>query len=107
MSLLVSSNLWPLVQALACLVIAGRLALYRRGVSRHRRGIAWLAWLLVVACLMTAVKLLCGVRPPPGPLEALLSVALAVLVVAHRGDLAHVLRSVSLTLRAMRGRARR
>lgn len=107
MSLLTSSNVWPLVQLIACLVIAWQLATYRRGASPHRRGIAWLAWLLVVACLMTAIKLLCGVRPPPGPMEALASAGLAALLIWHRGDLAHALRTVRDALRAIHRRVRR
>ena len=107
MPLLTPSNVWPLVQLIACLVIAWQLTTYRRGASPHRRGIAWLAWILVVACGMTAVKLLCGVRPPPGPLEALTSAGLAMLLTWHRGDLAHALRAVLDTLRAIRRRVRR
>jgi uncharacterized protein YhhL (DUF1145 family) len=86
-------GVWSLVQLLACAVIVLRLLTFRRGLSRHRHGIAWVAWLLVVACTATAVKLVCGIRPPPGPLEALLTVVMAVLVLIHRGNLAHVLRS--------------
>lgn len=107
MSLLTTPNAWPLVQLIACLVIAGQLILYRRGASPHRRGIAWLAWGIVVACLLTAVKLLCGVRPPPGPLEASLCVAMAVLITRHRGDLAHTARTVRDGLRACRRSVRR
>ena len=107
MSQLITPNAWPLIQLIACLVIAWQLAMYRRGGSRHRRGVAWLAWLLVVGCLMTAVKLLCGVRPPPGPLEALISAGLAVLLTWHRGDLAHAFRAVLDTVRALRRRVRR
>jgi len=107
MSLLITPTAWPLIQLIACLVIAGQLVMYRRGSSPHRRGVAWLAWLLVVGCLMTAVKLLCGVRPPPGPLEALGCAALAVLLTGHRGDLAHALRAVRDAARAVHRRVRR
>lgn len=86
-------DVWPLVQLIACLVIVLRLLTFRRGVSRHRHGVAWVAWLIIVACMATAVKLLCGIRPPPGPWEALLTVAIAALVVIYRGNLAHVLRA--------------
>jgi len=84
---------WPLVQFVACGAIVMRLVTFRRGASRHRHGMAWLAWAYIVACTATAVKLICGIRPPPGPLEALLTVALAVLVLIHRGNLAHLLRA--------------
>jgi hypothetical protein len=86
-------GVWPFVQWVACVAIVLRVLTFRRGNSSHRHGIAWLAWLLVVGCTATAVKLLCGIRPPPGPLEALLTVAIAVLVLIHRGNLAHVLRA--------------
>jgi hypothetical protein len=86
-------GVWPLVQLLACIAIVLRLSTFRRGTSRHRHGVAWVAWLVIVACTTTAVKLLCGIRPPPGPWEALLTVAIALLVVIHRGNLAHALRA--------------
>jgi hypothetical protein len=88
-----SLGFWPLVQLMACVVIVLRLLTFRRGDARHRHGIAWVAWLLIVAATATAVKLLCGIRPPPGPLEALLTVMIAALVLIHRGNLAHVLRA--------------
>lgn len=86
-------GIWPLVQFVACVAIVLRLVTFRRGISRHRHGMAWMAWLLIVACTTTAVKLLCGIRPPPGPWEALLTVVIALLVVIHRGNLAHALRA--------------
>lgn len=86
-------SVWPLVQCVACLAIVLRLITFRRGPSRHRHGVAWGAWLLIVACTTTAVKLLCGIRPPPGRWEALLTMTIAVLVVIHRGNLAHLLRA--------------
>jgi hypothetical protein len=86
-------DFWPLVQCVACLVIVLRLITFRRGASRHRHGMAWLAWATIVVCTATAVKLMCGIRPPPGPLEALLTVVLAVGVLIHRGNLAHLLRA--------------
>lgn len=107
MSLLIYPTAWPFIQLGACPVIAWQLVMYRRGPSTHRRGIAWLAWLLVVACLMTAVKLVCGVRPPPGPLEAIASVLVAVLITWHRGDLAHAIRASVDALRAIRRSVRR
>lgn len=84
---------WPFVQFMACLVIALRLLTFRRGTSRHRHCVAWSAWIVIVACTITAVKLLCGIRPPPGPLEATLTVMITVPVLVHRGNLAHVLRA--------------
>jgi hypothetical protein len=90
---------WPLVQGVACLVIVLRLLTFRRGASRHRHGFAWGAWLLVVACTTTAVKLLGGIRPPPGPLEALLTAVIAVLLLIHRGNLAHLVRAPCAWLR--------
>ena len=86
-------GLWPLVQCVACIVIVGRLLTFRRRASRHRHAVAWMAWLLIVACTATAVKLVVGIRPPPGPLEALLTLGVAVLVLIHRGNLAHVVRA--------------
>jgi hypothetical protein len=92
MPLPIYSNVWPMIQLVACLVIIWRLLMFRRGASRHRHGVAWLAWLLLVACTMTAVKLLFGVRPPPGPPEAIITLLIAIHVLAHRGNLAHLVR---------------
>lgn len=89
---------WPLVQLMACVAIVLRLVTFRRGHSRHRHGVAWAAWFLIVACTTTAVKLLCGIRPPPGPLEASLTLMIAVLVLIHRGNLAHLLRAPRMWL---------
>jgi hypothetical protein len=86
-------GLWPLLQFIACSVIVLRLLTFRRGASRHRHGVAWCAWALIVACTATAVKVFCGMRPPPGPWEALLTAAIASLVLIHRGNLAHLLRA--------------
>lgn len=89
----VALGFWPLLQLVACLVIVVRLLTFRRGVSRHRHGIAWIAWALIVACTATAVKLVCGIRPPPWPWEALLTLAIAIGLLIHRGNLAHLLRA--------------
>jgi hypothetical protein len=86
-------GVWPLVQFIACVVIVLRLLTFRRGTSRHRHAVAWMSWIVIVACTATAVKLVCGIRPPSGPLEALLTVVIAVLLLIHRGNLAHVLRA--------------
>lgn len=86
-------GVWPLVQLVACLVMALRLVTFRRGASRHRHGVAWLSWWLIVVCTITSVKLLCGVRPPPGPLEASVTAVFAIVLLIHRGNLAHVLRA--------------
>jgi len=89
----IALGFWPLVQLVACLVIVLRLLTFRRGVSRHRHVIAWIAWALIVACTATAVKLVCGIRPPPGPWEALLTLAIAIGLLIHRGNIAHLLRA--------------
>jgi len=104
---LIYPNAWPLLQLVACLIVVVQLLTFRRGSSRHRHGIAWLAWLLVVACTMTSVKLVCGIRPPPGPMESLLCASLAVVVCVHRGNLAHALRHLSVLLAGLWRRARR
>lgn len=94
-------SVWPAVQLAGCLVAAFQLLMYRRGTSRHRPGIAWLAWCLSAACLMTAVKLICGVQPPPEPAEAMLSAAAAIVLSWHRGNLAHALRDLVRAIRAI------
>jgi predicted membrane channel-forming protein YqfA (hemolysin III family) len=87
-----SLGLWPILQLIACTAIAVSLLTYRRGRSRHAPLYAWLAWFIAIGCAGTIVKILCGLIPPPGAVTALLSVAYAVLIVAHRGDIAHATR---------------
>jgi hypothetical protein len=102
MSQLISPTIWPLLQLIACVVVIGHVLMYRRGTSRHRPAIAWLAWCVLTANMLIAIKLLCGIRPPPGPLEALLTVATAAWVSWHRGDVAHALRSLLHAARTFR-----
>ncbi|WP_199098958.1 phage holin family protein [Dyella sp. ASV21] len=101
------STTWPSIQLVACLLILWDLLTFRRGASRHRPAMAWLAYALCVACAMTVVKLLCGVRPPPGPLEAMLTVALCLAIGTHRGDLAHLLRTARAVMLRLWWRVRR
>lgn len=86
-------TLWSLVMLAACVIAALRLVTFRRGPSRHRAAYGWASWLLVVALTAVAVKVALGVRPPPGPVEAVLSAAMAAVFVAHHGNLAHIYRA--------------
>lgn len=86
-------TLWSLVMFAACIVAALRLVTFRRGPSRHRVFYAWLSWLYVVALTAVAIKIACGVRPPPGPIEALACAAIAALFLVHGGNLAHLHRA--------------
>jgi len=85
---------WSLLTFAACAVIVVRLLTFRRGRSRHRPSLAWASWLMIAGATAMAVKIAAGLRPPPGPLEALAAVVLAVLLLIHRGDLAHLLRLI-------------
>lgn len=85
---------WSLLTFAACAVIVVRLLTFRRGSSRHRPSLAWASWLTIAGATAMAVKITTGLRPPPGPLEALAAVALAILLLIHRGDLAHLLRLI-------------
>jgi len=85
---------WSLLTFAACAVIVVRLLTFRRGASRHRPGLAWASWLTIAGATAVAIKIAAGLRPPPGPLEACGAVVLAVLLLIHRGDLAHLIRSI-------------
>lgn len=93
-----SIGLWPFVQLIACLAIIVSVLTFRRGESRHRHLYAWMAWIYVCVCTATAIKLVFGIKPPPGPFEALATFAVAWLFLYHRGNTAHLLRAVIAVL---------
>ena len=86
-------ELWALLQAAACTTTTLSLLAFQRGQRPHKYGYACAAWLLIVMSAAVLIKLACGVRPPPGPLEALSTVLLAVVLIVHRGNLAEALRA--------------
>lgn len=88
-------GLWPFLQLVSCVTIILSVLTFRRGDSRHRPAAAWLAWIYLVVCTATAIKLLFGIKPPPGPFEALGTFALAWLFLYHRGNTSHLVRSVA------------
>jgi hypothetical protein len=94
-------TLWSLVMLVACVVAALRLVTFRRGPSRHRMFYAWLSWMYVVALTAVAIKIACGVRPPPGPIEAIGCVAIAALFIVHQGNLAHLHRAARRAFNAL------
>jgi hypothetical protein len=96
-----SFTLWSLVMLVACVVAALRLVTFRRGPSRHRLFYAWLSWMYVVALTAVAIKIACGVRPPPGPVEAIGCVAIAALFIVHQGNLAHLHRAARRAFNAL------
>jgi uncharacterized membrane protein YhaH (DUF805 family) len=99
-------SVWSLIVLLACLVSIVRLLTFRRGHSRHRSGYAWLSWIYVVLATASAVKIACGVRPPPGPVEAIACAAVAIVMLIHHGNLAHLHRWLGEVIAAMlRGRS--
>jgi predicted membrane channel-forming protein YqfA (hemolysin III family) len=85
-------NLWAMLTFLACVAMVVRLLTFRRHDSRHRAFYAWMAWVWVVSFTMTVVKLLCGIQPPPGPVQAIATWLLFGLLAFHRGNLAHLVR---------------
>jgi hypothetical protein len=79
----------------ACVAAALRLVTFRRGPSRHRHFYAWLSWVYVVIFTGCAIKIACGVRPPPGPAEAIACLVFAILLALHAGNLAHLHRHLN------------
>jgi hypothetical protein len=97
--------IWSLIVLLSCMVSIVRLLTFRRGDSRHRSSYAWLSWIYVVLATASAVKIACGVRPPPGPVEAIACAAVAILLLIHHGNLAHLHRWLGDVVAAvLRGR---
>jgi Protein of unknown function (DUF754). len=83
---------WSLVMFLACTASAVRLLTFRRGPSRHRAGYAAASWMIVCTLTATAVKIVFGIQPPPGPVQSIAVVAFTWCILVHRGNLAHVVR---------------
>lgn len=85
--------LYALIAVTANVVTAARLICYRRGVSRYRRGVAALAYLLIVCSGGAAIDTL--VNGAHVTLwESGFSVVIAALVLRARGNVAAVMRCV-------------
>lgn len=98
---------WSLVMFVACTASALRLLTFRRGPSRHRAGYAAASWLIVCSMTATAVKIVFGIQPPPGPAESIGVVAFTWCIFVHRGNLAHVVRHMRAQFGSLlSGRAR-
>lgn len=86
--------LTTIIALCACLAIAARLLLFRRGIRRHHRRWAAVAWLLINASLIGAVHLLFALaheQPVPWPVAMLLVLA-AWQVFRARGNAAKLWR---------------
>ena len=99
-------NVWSVVLFISAGVAALRLVTFRRGPSRHRQAYAWLSWLLVVGFTATAVKVVFGVKPPPGPVESLAMAVAAWRFIHYQGNLAHLVRDTLATFRRLLGSTR-
>ncbi len=77
---------------LCCVAICVRLLTYRAAPSaRHRPGMAWCAWLLIVATGGQALQILLqGARAPVTGWHALTLLVLLVAVYRSRGNVAHL-----------------
>lgn len=73
---------------------AGALSilLYRKDGARHRRSVSWVAWLLLVVLMGSAVDLTVNARPI-GIFDAMRAVLLAVFIFGARGNVARLFRS--------------
>lgn len=82
-------NASDLITVLAALVIIARLLTYHRGASRHRPGIALVAWVLIVIATCIAFY-----GPPPGelvrPITTIAMVWLAIALVHTGGNVARL-----------------
>ena len=80
----------PLLNALACLAIAARLLLFRRGGGAYRPRAALLAWLLIVCAAATAIGLLSG--RPAGLAQLGLNLTLLGALLGVRGNVVELFR---------------
>ncbi|GEN25390.1 hypothetical protein HCU01_33390 [Halomonas cupida] len=88
------------IAVVAAVIILLRLITYQRRGSRYRPGIAWLAWLMSCISVIVIVKLPFVALPSPVTAAVAASMgALAILLLRHGGNLAHLLRSLHLIRR--------
>lgn len=88
------SMLTTIIALCACLAIAARLLLFRRGTRRYQRRWAVMAWLLINVCVIGAVRMLFALaheQPVPWPVAMLLVLA-AWQVFRARGNAAELWR---------------
>jgi hypothetical membrane protein len=83
---------FALFALIAYVLIFVRLLTYRRKGARHRHGIAWLAWLLIVIAGWSAMDFLLR-APDVSAIEAFRAVLICVFVFCARGNVACLLRS--------------
>lgn len=80
-----------LIAVLANIITAGRLISYRRGLSRYRPGMAFLAWALIASSGGAAIDTVINGAPVSVP-QAVLAVVIAVLVWRAKGNVADIVR---------------
>lgn len=83
---------FALVALAAHIAALVRVLAYRRNGARHRHGVSWIAWALVVVSGGSAIELLL-LAEQVGFFQAATAVLLAFFVFASRGNVARLLRS--------------
>ena len=78
------------IALVAYIVAALRILAFRRGGARHRRRVAWLAWLLLVALGGSAIELVVRTQSA-GVFETTQAVLVAAFVFGARGNVARLL----------------
>ncbi|QMG45687.1 phage holin family protein [Escherichia coli] len=85
------SNLPGLLNVVLSTVIVLTLFFYRRGESRHKPLMSWLAWLLMLLYAFSPLCYLCGRFPPGNWLVVLINLVFCVLVIRARGNVSKIL----------------
>ncbi|EGQ7459265.1 phage holin family protein [Escherichia coli] len=85
------SNLPGLLNVVLSTVIVLTLFFYRRGESRHKPLMSWLAWLLMLLYAFAPLCYLCGRFPPGNWLVVLINLVFCVLVIRVRGNVSKIL----------------
>lgn len=83
--------IFALLTVLANIVTAGRLICYRRGCSRYRPGVSFLAYVLIVCAGGQAIDTVVNAAHVT-PWEAGVAAVIAVLVWRARGNVAAIVR---------------
>jgi hypothetical membrane protein len=82
---------FALLAVTAYLLICLRLLTYQRNGARHRNGVAWVAWGLLVLAGWSAIDFLLR-APEVSAVEALRAVLICIFVFCVRGNVARLLR---------------
>lgn len=89
--MIIISNLAALVNIIICTVIALTLMLYQRSGARHRPGISFMAYLIVLGYASIPLRSIYGLYHESNWLVVLVNLLICVAVLRVRGNVARLM----------------